>query len=98
MRESKAAAVNFAEKRMIILVELRVALCGHTGMTHDRVHTVWNVNLHFSSGKGALINAQTAVEAVGNTCRVRTAHLAFSCQSIQNFVLRMGAEALFEIN
>ena len=98
MRESKAAAVNFAEKRMIILVELRVALCGHTGMTHDRVHTVWNVNLHFSSGKGALINAQTAVEAVGNTCRVRTANLTLSCESVQDFVFRMGTQALLKVD
>ena len=83
---------------MIVLVKLRVALCGHTGMTHDHVYTVRNVNLHFPSGKGALINAQTAVEAVGNTCRVRTAHLAFTRQRVQNFVLRVGAQALLKVD
>ena len=83
---------------MIVLVKLCIALSRHASVTHHDIYAVRNVNLHLSSGKGALINAQTAVEAVGNTCRVRTAHLAFSCQSIQNFVLRMGAQALLKIN
>ena len=98
MCKGKSTAVNMTKERMVILVKLCIALSRHASVTHHDIYAVRNVNLHFPSGKGALINAQTAVEAVGNTCRVRTAHLAFSCQSIQNFVLRMGAEALFEIN
>ncbi|MCQ5048650.1 hypothetical protein, partial [Agathobaculum butyriciproducens] len=65
MSESKAAAVNFAEKRMIILVELRIALSRHASVTHHDIYTVRNMDFHLPSGKGALINAQTAVEAVG---------------------------------
>ena len=67
-------------------------------MTHDDVHAVRNMDFHLSSGKGTLINPQTVVKVVGNACRVRTAHLAFSCQSIQNFVLRMGAQALLKVD
>ena len=98
MSEGKAVSVNVTKERMVILIKLCIALCGHTSMTHDDVHTVRNVNLHFPSGKGALINAQTVIKVVGNAGRVCAAHLAFSCQSIQNFVLRMGAEALLKIN
>ena len=78
MREGKAVSVNFTEKRMIVLVKLCIALCGHTRVSYNHVHAVRNMDLHFPSGKGALINAQTAVEAVGNTCRVRAAHLTFT--------------------
>ena len=58
MSESKAVSVNVTKERVVVLVKLRIALCGHTGMAHDRVHTVRNVNLHFSSGQGALVNSQ----------------------------------------
>ena len=98
MRESKAAAVNFAEKRMIILVELRVALCGHTGMPHDHVHTVRNVDFHLPSGNWALVNPQTVVEIVGDARRVRAAHLTLSGERVQDFVLRVGAEALLKVH
>jgi len=63
---------------MIILVELRVALCGHTGMTHHDVYAVRNVNLHLPSGKGTLVDAQTVIEVIGDTGCIRTAHLTFT--------------------
>ena len=98
MSESKAVPVNVTKKRMVILVKLCIALCGHTGMAHDRVHTVRNVNLHFSSGKGTLVNSQTVVEIVCDTSRVRAANLTLSCESVQDFVLRMGAQALLKVD
>ena len=96
--EGKATAVNMTKERVVILVELCIALCGHTGMTHHDVYAVRNVNLHFPSGKGALINPQTVVKVIGDACRVCAAHLTFSCESVQDFVLRMGAQALLKIN
>ena len=78
MSESKATAVNMTKERVVILVKLCIALCGHTGMTHDRVHTVWNVNLHLPSGQGTLVNSQTAVKVVRNAGRIRSAHLTFA--------------------
>ena len=78
MRERKAVSVNMTKERVVILVKLRVTLCSHTGMTHDDVHAVRNVNLHFSSGKGTLINPQTVIEVIGDACRVGAAHLAFT--------------------
>ena len=98
MRKRKAVSVNVTKERVIILVKLRITLCGHAGMTHDHVHVVRNVNLHFPSGKGTLVNPQAVVEVVGDTGRIRTAHLAFSRKSIQNFVLRMGAQALLKVD
>ena len=83
---------------MVILVKLCIALCGHTGMTHDDIHAVWNMDFHLPSGKGTLVDPKAVVKVIGDACRVGAAHLAFSCQSIQKFVLRMGAQALFEIN
>ena len=98
MRERKAVSVNFTEKRMIVLVKLRIALCGHTGVPHHRVHTVWNVNLHFSSGNRTLVDTQAVVEIVRDTGRIRAAHLTFASQRIQNFVFRMGTQALLKID
>ena len=98
MRERKAVSVNFTEKRMIVLVKLRIALCGHTGVPHHRVHTVWNVNLHFSSGKRTLVDTQAVVEIVRDARRVRAAHLTLSGERVQDFVLRVGAQALLKID
>ena len=98
MSESKAVSVNVTKERVVVLVKLRIALCGHTGMAHDRVHTVRNVNLHFSSGQGALVNSQAVVEIIRDAGRIRAANLTLSCESVQDFVLRMGAEALLKIN
>ena len=98
MRESKADAVNMTKERMIVLVKLRVALCRHTGMTHDDVYAVRNVNLQLASGKGTLINPQAVIEVVRNACRVCAAYLTFASKRIQNFVLRMGAQALLKVD
>ena len=98
MREGKAVSVNVTKERMVILVKLCIALCGHTSVPHDHVHTFRNVNLHFPSGKGALINAQAVVKVIGDAGRIRAANLTLSCESVQDFVLRMGAEALLKIN
>lgn len=98
MHESKAVAVNVTKERVIILVKLRIALCCHAGMPHDHVYTVRNVNLHLSSGNRALVNPQTVVEVVRNTSRVCAAHLTLSCESVQNFVLRMRTKTLLKVD
>ena len=67
-------------------------------MTHHDVYAVRNVNLHFPSGKGTLVDVQTVIEVIGDTGRIRAANLTLSCESVQDFVLRMGAEALLKIN
>ena len=78
MSESKAAAVNFAEKRMIILVELRIALSRHASVTHHDIYTVRNMYFHLPSGKGTLVNSQTVVKVICNAGRICAAHLAFT--------------------
>ena len=83
---------------MIVLVKLRVALCRHTGMSHHDIYTVRNMNFHFPSGKGTLINPQTVVEIVGDARRVRAAHLTLSGERVQDFVLRVGAQALLKVD
>ena len=86
------------KERVVVLVKLRIPLRGHTGMTHYDVHTVWNVNLHFSSGKGTLINSQTVIEVVRDAGRIRAANLTLSCESVQDFVLRVSAQTLLKID
>ena len=98
MCKRKAAAVNVPLKRVIILVKLRVALCRHAGMPHDHIHAIRSMNLHFPSGKGTLVDAQTIVEIVGDARRVRAAHLTLSGERVQDFVLRVGAQALLKID
>ena len=98
MRKRKVAAVNMTKKRMIILVKLRIALSRHASVTHHDIYAVRNVNLHFSSGKGALVNPKTVIEVVRNAGRICTAHLTFASQRIQNFVFRMGAQALLKVD
>ena len=83
---------------MFVLVKLRVALGGHTGMTHDYVDIVRQMDFHLSSGKRTFVNPHTTVEVIRDAGRVGAAHLALTRQGIQNFVLRVGAQALFEVN
>ena len=98
MGEGKSTAVNMTKERMIILVKLRIALCGHTGMSHDGIHAVRNVNLHLTSGNRALINPQAVIKVVGNAGCIRAAHLTLTSQRIQDFVFRMGVEHTFEVD
>ena len=83
---------------MVVLVKLRIALRCHTGMTHHDVHTVRNVDFHFPSGKGTLVNPQTVAKVVRNTRCIRAAHLTFSGERVQNFVLCVGAEAPLKVD
>ena len=83
---------------MIILVELCIALSRHASVSHDYIHAVRNVNLHLSSGKGTLVDAQTVIEVIGDTGRVCAAHLAFSGERVQDFVLRVSAQTLLKID
>ena len=78
MCEGEAVSVNMTKERMIVLVKLRIALCSHTGVAHDDVHSVGNMNLHLPSGKRTLVNPQTVIEVVRNAGCVRAAHLAFT--------------------
>ena len=98
MRESKTAAVNLTKKRMVILVKLRVALSRHASVTHYDVYAVRNVDFHLPSGNRTLVNPQTVVEIVGDARRVRAAHLTLSGERVQDFVLRVGAQALLKID
>ena len=83
---------------MVILVKLRVTLCGHTGMTHHDIHAVWNMDFHFPSGKGTLVDPKAVVKVIGDAGRVCAAHLAFSGERVQDFVLRVSAQTLLKID
>ena len=98
MCEGKAAAVNMTKERMIVLIELSIALGRHSRVTHDYVDVMWQVNFHLSSGQRALINTHAAIEVVRNTSRVCAAHLAFSGERVQDFVLRVSAQTLLKID
>ena len=78
MGEGKSIAIDMTRERMIILVKLRITLCGHTRMSHDHVYTVRNMNLHLSSRQRTFVDPQTVIEVVGNAGRIRAAHLAFT--------------------
>ena len=66
MRERKVAAVNMTKKRMIILVKLRVALFSHTGVPHDNMDAVRNMNLHLPSGNRTLVDTQAVIKVIGD--------------------------------
>ena len=83
---------------MIILVKLRIALCGHAGVPHDDMDAVRDVDFHLPSGNRTLVDTQAVVEIVRDTGRIRAAHLTFASQRIQNFVFRMGTQALLKID
>ena len=83
MSEGKAVSVNVTKKRMVILVKLRVTLSRHAGVTHDDMDAVRDVDFHLPSGNRTLVDTQAVVEIVGNTGRVRTAHLISASQRIQ---------------
>ena len=98
MCEGKAAAVNMTKEWMVILVKLRVTLCRHASVPHNYVHAMRNADFHLPSRQRTFVDAQTVVKVIRNAGCVRTAHLAFSCQSIQNFVLRVSAQTLLKID
>ena len=89
MRERKATAVNLTKERMVILVKLRITLSRHTSVTHHNIYAVRNVNLHLPSGKWTFVDSKAGVCA---------AHLTFSGERVQDFVLRVGAEALLKVD
>ena len=78
MGEGKSTVVSMTKERMIILVKLCITLCGHTGVSHDNVHAVRNMDFHLPSGNRTLVDAQTIVEVIGNTglhpCRAPDTH------------------------
>ena len=43
---------------MIVLVKLRIALCGHASMPHHDIYTVRNMDFHLPSGQGTFVDAQ----------------------------------------
>ena len=96
--EGKAAAVNVTKERVVVLIELSITLGRHSRVTHDYVDVMWQVNFHLSSGQRALINTHAAIEVVRNTSRVCAAHLAFSGERVQDFVLRVSAQTLLKID
>ena len=98
MRESKAASINMTKERVVVLVKMRVALCSHTRVSHNHVYAVRNVDFHLPSGNWALVNSQAVIEIVGDAGCVRAAHLTFARQRVQDFVLGVGAQALFKVD
>ena len=98
MRKCKSAAVNMTKERVVILVKLRVTLCGHTGMPHDGIHAVRNMNLHLPSGNRTFVDTQAVVEVIGDAGCIRAAHLTLSSEGIQNFVFRVSVEHTFEVD
>ena len=98
MSESKAVSVNVTKERVVVLVKLRVTLSRHASVTHHDIYAVRNMDLHFPSGKWTLVDSKAVVKVIGDAGRIRAANLTLSCESVQDFVLRMGAEALLKIN
>lgn len=76
--EGKAAAVNMTKERMIVLIELSIALGRHSRVTHDYVDVMRKVDLHFPSGQRALINPHTTVEIIRNAGCIRATNLTLT--------------------
>ena len=83
MRKGKSIAIDMTRERMIILVKLRIALCGHASMPHHDIYTVRNMDFHLPSGQGTFVDAQTVVKVVRNAGRIRSAYLTLSCESVK---------------
>ena len=98
MRECKSTAVNMTKERMIILVKLCIILCGHTGVSHDNVHAVRNMDFYLPSGNRTLVDAQAVIKVVGNAGCISAAHLTLTSQRIQDFVLCVSAQALRKVD
>ena len=98
MCKCKSTAVNMTKERMIILVKLCITLCGHTGVSHDSVHAVRNMDFHLPSGNRTFVDTQAVVEVIGDAGCIRAAHLTLTSQRIQDFVFRMGVEHTFEVD
>ncbi|WP_418371112.1 hypothetical protein, partial [Agathobaculum sp.] len=94
----KATAVNLTKERMVILVKLRITLSRHASVTHHDIYAVRNMDLHFPSGKGTLVDPKAVVKVIGDAGRIRAANLTLSCERVQDFVLRVGAEALLKVD
>jgi hypothetical protein len=53
---------------------------------------------HLPSGQGALVDPKAVVKVIGDAGRIRAANLTLSCERVQDFVLRVGAEALLKVD
>ena len=92
---------TFKPEREIVALEsdeVRIALCGHASMPHHDIYTVRNMDFHLPSGQGTFVDAQTVVKVVRNAGRIRSAYLTLSCESVQNFVLRMRTKTLLKVD
>ena len=56
------------------------------------------MDFHLPSGQGTFVDAQTVVKVVRNAGRIRSAYLTLSCESVQNFVLRMRTKTLLKVD
>ena len=96
MREGKGFAANAAGKWMVVLVELFVALCRHTGVPHNDVYTARHAQAQLAGWQRALEDAQPSAEVIGDAGRIRAAHLAFAGERVQDAVLFAAWSACFD--
>ena len=93
MRQGKLTARELSAKRMIIIVLLFAALCGHTGMAHDDPAGGWDLELHEVGGTGALIDSQVPVTKVCDAGGIRSPNFAGHRQDGDNLVLPFRGQA-----
>ena len=83
---------------MVVSIPSRIALCGHTGMTHNGPAVCWNTESHPVRLYGALVDAQMPVRTVCDAGGVCTALFTFRRQYGEDVTLLLGAELVSAVN
>ena len=98
MSESKAVSVNVTKERVVVLVKLRIALCGHTGMAHNDPAVCWNTEPHPVRRYGTFVDAQMPVRAVRDASSVCAALFTFRRQYGEDAALLLGTELVSAVD
>lgn len=71
------SSVHCSGKRVIITVVKLIALGSHSGMSHDNIAVIMQVQVHFVSGERTLEYRQLAIVVKGIASCVSSSLLAF---------------------
>lgn len=98
VRKGEWLPADCASERVVVLIELLIALSSHTGVSHDDVNPLRHAQPQFTGGQRSFENTQPPRKVVGNAGRIRAAYLAFADEHIEQTASLSGGQRLFVIN
>lgn len=76
--QRKGKPSSSAAERVIVVVQLLVALGGHSSVSHDETGLLCQAEMHFMGGPGSLLDGQAMVCVVGDSSGIGAPRLTLS--------------------